>query len=360
MKVLFIVRSTLFTVRGGDTVQVEETARELNHAGIEVDIMRTHEKMDYNGYDLLHFFNITRPADILVHIKRSGKPFVVSTILIDYSGYDRQNRRGISGWLFKLLPAGRDQVEYLKTIYRALIGKDRLASISYLWKGQRRSIKEILSRTKAVLVQAEEEYTDLVRWYEIAPPFEIIYNGVNTELFKNPGQVNKKDNMVLCVARVEGIKNQHNLIRALNDSEYELVLIGDAAPNQQDYYEQCRKMAAANISFIGHLPQQQLVHYYAAAKVHVLPGWFEVCGLSSLEAAAMGCRVIITNHGYAASYFKEDAFYCDPAEPSSILAAVKRAIAANSNGVLQKKVVENYTWQKAAEKTISVYKKYTT
>lgn len=357
MKVLFIVRSTLFTTKGGDTIQVEETARELRKIGVEVDIISTNEKINYDSYNLLHFFNIIRPADILIHIKRSKKPFVVSTILIDYSAYDKQQRSGIAGKVFKLFSA--DSIEYLKTVYRFLMGKDRLASISYLWKGQRRSIKEILRRTKTVLVQAEKEYTDLVRWYQLAPPFEIVYNGVNTELFRNPRRVNKKDNMVLCVARVEGIKNQHNLILALNDSEYELVLIGDAAPNQQDYYKQCRKMAAANISFIGHLPQQQLVDYYAAAKVHVLPSWFEVCGLSSLEAAAMGCRVIITNHGYAASYFKEDAFYCDPAEPSSILAAVKRAIAANSNGVLQKKIIENYTWQRAAEKILSVYKKYT-
>ena len=105
--------------------------------------------------------------------------------------------------------------------------------------------------------------------------------------------------MVLCVARIEGIKNQYNLIRALNDTAYKLILIGDAAPNQKGYYRQCKKIAAANISFLDYLPQEQLVDHYAAAKVHVLPSWFEVCGLSSLEAAAMGCRLVITDNGYA-------------------------------------------------------------
>ena len=37
MKVLFIVRSTLFTAKGGDTIQVEETASELRKTGVEVD-----------------------------------------------------------------------------------------------------------------------------------------------------------------------------------------------------------------------------------------------------------------------------------------------------------------------------------
>jgi len=356
MKVLFIVRATLFTIRGGDTIQVEETARELRNAGVETDIKRTNEKINYNLYHLLHFFNIIRPADILVHIKRSKKPFVVSTILIDYSAYDKQQRSGIAGKLFKLLPA--DGIEYVKTLYRFLAGKDGLTSFSYLWKGQRRSIQEILRKTKCVMVQAEKEYTDLVRCYQVAPPFEIIHNGVNTQLFHNGNAIKKEDDLVLCVARIEGIKNQYNLIKALNNTEYKLLVIGNAAPNQLEYYRKCKKMAAGNISFINYLPQEQLVHYYAAAKVHVLPSWFEVCGLSSLEAAAMGCRLVITDNGYAGSYFNSDAFYCDPSKPDSILYAVNTAMAAKSNGELPKKVFQNFTWQKTAERTISVYKKY--
>ncbi len=356
MKLLFIVRSTLFTVRGGDTTQVEETAAELRKAGVEVDIKRTNEAMDYASYDLLHFFNIIRPADILVHIERSAKPFVVSTILIDYSGYDKQHRSGMTGKLFRLLPA--DRIEYIKTVYRCLRGRDILMTTSYLWKGQRRSIKEILRKTKCVLVQADKEYTDLVRWYQVAPPFALVHNGVNTRLFQTAKAVDKEENLVLCVARIEGIKNQYNLIRALNDTAYKLLLIGDAAPNQKKYYQRCRQLAGKNVSFISYLPQQELVSYYAKAKVHVLPSWFEVCGLSSLEAAAMGCRVVITDNGYAGSYFKDDAFYCDPEQPASILKAVKKAAAADANGELQTEVINNYTWQKTAEKTLSVYKKY--
>ncbi len=356
MKVAFIVRSTLYATPGGDTIQVEETARELAKTGAEVDIKRTNEKITYKNYDLLHFFNITRPADILVHIQRSKKPFVVSTILVDYSAYDKQQRRGVAGKLFRLLPT--DGIEYVKTLYRYILRRDRLVSISYLWKGQRRSIREVLQKTKAVLVQDRKEYTDLVRWYQVAPPFAIIHNGINTALFAPRGSVNREENLVLCVARIEGIKNQYNLVQALNDTEYKVLLIGNPAPNQKKYYSECRKIAAGNISFINHLPQEQLVDYYAAAKVHVLPSWFEVCGLSSLEAGAMGCRLVISNNGYAGAYFNNDAFYCDPSKPSTILAAVRTAMKANSNGELQKKISQHYTWQKTAEDTLAAYKKY--
>ena len=356
MKVVFIVRATLYSTPGGDTIQVNETARHLKEMDVEVDIRKADETIGYNDYDLLHFFNITRPADMLVHVKRSGKPFVVSTILIDYSDYDKKERHGFTGKMLSLFSA--DGIEYLKTIYRWVTGKDRLVSMAYLWIGQRRSIKKILRETKEVLVQAEAEYFALLKRYGIVPEYSVVYNGVNTELFQYTTTTNRNENLVLCVARIEGIKNQYNLIRALNNSAYKLLLIGDAAPNQQNYYEQCKSIAAENISFVSHLPQEQLVNYYSAARVHVLPSWFEVCGLSSLEAAAMGCRVVISNKGFAPSYFKNDVFYCDPSKPNTILEAVNEAATANVNGELQKRVLQNYTWQKTAEKTLSVYKKY--
>lgn len=356
MKIVFIVRSTLFTAKGGDTIQVKETAANLRNLGVEVDIKKTAEQINYNDYDLLHFFNITRPADILVHIKRSDKPFVVSTILINYALYDKHHRHGLTGKLFSIIPVSG--IEYAKTLFRFLAGRDKLVSTSYLWKGQQAGVKEILRKTKAVIVQAKAEYDDLVKLYAVKADYYIIKNGVNTGLFQYSKTVSREKNIVLSVARIEGIKNQYNLIRALNNSPYKLILIGDAAPNQKGYYQKCRNIASANVSFINYLPQQQLAGYYAMAKVHVLPSWFEVCGLSSLEAAAMGCRVVITDNGYARSYFEDEAFYCDPAKPESILQAVDMAMQADHEDGLQKKIPEYYSWKNTAADTLAVYKKY--
>jgi glycosyltransferase involved in cell wall biosynthesis len=356
MKIVFIVRSTLYTAKGGDTIQVQETAAHLRNTGVELDIKKTTEKINYAGYDLMHFFNIIRPADILIHIKRSDKPFVVSTILVDYSLYDKHNRHGLAGKLFKIIPASA--IEYAKAVYRFLTGSDKMVSISYLWKGQRRSITEILKKTKAVLVQAQDEYNDLMKLYGVNPDHYIIHNGINAGMFQYAENIAKEKSTVLCVARIEGIKNQYNLIRALNNTAYKLILIGDAAPNQKGYYQKCRSIAADNVSFINYMPQQKLAAYYAAANVHVLPSWFEVCGLSSLEAAAIGCRIVITDNGYARSYFNDDAFYCDPSKPESILMAVEAAMVADFSNGLQKKMIDNYSWKKTAADTLAVYKKY--
>jgi hypothetical protein len=76
MKVVMISRSTHFTSPGGDTTQIEMTAKYLRALGVEVDIRLSTDSIAYSNYDLLHFFNIIRPDDILPHIKATKVPFV--------------------------------------------------------------------------------------------------------------------------------------------------------------------------------------------------------------------------------------------------------------------------------------------
>jgi glycosyltransferase involved in cell wall biosynthesis len=351
MKVAFITRSTLYTIPGGDTVQVVQTAGQLAKLGVDTEILLSNQVIAYDDYDLLHFFNLTRPADILYHSTKSKKPFVVSTILCSYTEYDKNHRKGI-GALFSFLPA--DSIEYLKTIARWILRKDNLASINYTWKGQRKSIFEILKRATIILPNSESEYRRVVQNYTKVK-YLVVPNGVNPVLFQHNVNIKKDEQLVICVARIEGIKNQINLIKALNNTRFKLILIGAAAPNQLDYYNECRSIAASNISFINHIPQSELVKYYQEAKVHVLPSWFETTGLSSIEAAVMGCNIVITDKGDTREYFGNHAAYCDPLAPESILNAVETASKAPFNENLREKILKNYTWKQAAIQTLKAY-----
>lgn len=349
-----IARTTVYSVRGGDTTQIIETARQLKKLGILIEIKLANEIIAYDNFDLIHFFNITRPADILFHVRKSGKPFVVSTILINYSEYDKQHRTGIAGALLRFLST--DGAEYLKTISRWIIGRDKLVSFSFIWKGQQRVIIEILKRASLVLPNSLSEYERLKQQYDCTPRYIVVPNGIDPDLFTFDPTIKKDPNLVLCVARIEGIKNQLNLIKALNSTNYKLLLIGTFAPNQGGYFQSCKEKAAANIQFIGQLSQKELIQYYQMAKVHVLPSWFESTGLSSLEAAAMGCNIVITEKGDAKEYFGNDAFYCDSGIPESIYKAVELAASVRTNTSLQNKVLSQFTWQQAAIKTIAAYK----
>ena len=89
--------------------------------------------------------------------------------------------------------------------------------------------------------------------------------------------------------------------------------------------------------------------------MHVLPSWFETTGLSSLESAASGCNIVITDKGDTAEYFGQYAYYCDPASADSILEAVTKAAAAPVNKALSELITSKYTWQQAARQTAASY-----
>lgn len=355
LKVAFITRSTWQRVPGGDTIQIEQTVRELRALGVDAAVFPAGSRIDYSTYDLFHFFNITRPADLLKHARNCKKPYVISPILVDYSEFDRQYRGGLSGWLFRHSSPARN--EYMKTMARWILGKDKLVSRSYAWKGQTRSMQQLAAGAAAILPNSAAEEREIRSRFNTNAPMTIVPNGIDPDLFKPDDTVPRDRQLVLCVARIEGIKNQLNLIRALNDTSFSLVLIGGIAPGQQGYSDACRKAAGANVQFTGHIPQAALLDYYKRATVHVLPSWFETCGLSSLEAAAMGCNLVVTDKGYTRDYFGNDACYADPADPASILHAVQTAAAAGEHQRLSEKVRTHYTWKQAATLTLQAYQK---
>jgi glycosyltransferase involved in cell wall biosynthesis len=358
MKIALITRSTLYTVPGGDTIQVSQTAKFLRELGAEVDIRLTDEMINYSQYDIFHYFNIIRPSDILFHINKTKKPFVISPILIDYSEYDKHYRKGLSGFFLRRLSTNSQ--EYTKTVARWLAGRDKMKSKGFLLKGQRKSIQQIMEKATLLLPNSETEYNRLEEEYGIKKEYTVVPMGVDPVLFSPRSTPVKNDTVVVCAARIEGIKNQLNLIRALNNSKYTLLLVGSPAPNQKSYYNECRKIAAKNIFFYDHVPQDTLVGYYKMAKVHALPSWFETCGLSSLEAAAMGCNITITEKGYTREYFGNDAFYCDPGNSASIFNGIERAANSDCKKELQEKIFHHYTWQQAAAITLGAYKKIMT
>jgi glycosyltransferase involved in cell wall biosynthesis len=161
---------------------------------------------------------------------------------------------------------------------------------------------------------------------------------------------------VLCAARIEGIKNQLNLIHAVNGSGLRLILIGAAAVNQRRYYEKCREAAGPAVTFMDAVPHEALAGYYRRAQVHALPSWFETTGLSSLEAAAMGCSIVITDKGDTKEYFGDLAVYCDPGSPASIREALEKAVMDGPSTKLREKILAQYSWRHTAEATQQAYR----
>ena len=351
-----IVRPTLYSAPGGDTTQIDMTAKYLRKLGINVDIQLSGAKFDHHQYDLIHFFNIIRPDDILPNISATT-PYVVSTIFVDYSEYDQKVRGGKASFVFNLMSAGR--IEYTKALARWIFNGDQIKSKYYLFFGHKKSIQKIAGGAKILLPNSNSENNRLKKYLNQDLPFKKVVNAIDIATFHDGIHSNLEyEDHVICVGRIEGLKNQLNLIKALGGTKVQLTLIGKAAPNHQAYYDACKREASqfTNIHFLEHTNPDGLAAIYKAAKVHVLPSWFETTGLSSLEAGVMGCNLVVTKKGDTEEYFKDMVNYCQPDDIESIRNAVLEAYQKPVDPLLKDYILKHYNWFQAAEQTLSAYK----
>lgn len=355
LKVAFISRSTLFSSPGGDTTQLEMTAECLRALGVVVDIYISGQEVNYKEYNLLHFFNIIRPADILAHIDKTDTPFLVSTIFVQYGEYEKKARKGIGGLVSNILP--ENTIEYLKVIARRVLNKEKIGSNKYLLWGHKRSIQYIARKASCLLPNSHSEYRRFAAMYHVDRPYRFVPNGVDSSIVnKRYSPIAEYKDAVICMGRIEGRKNQLGLIRALKDTDLPLYIHGKPSPNNMAYYELCKAEAGNNIHVSDFLHGDDLYAVYSSAKVHCLPSYFETTGLSSLEAAVMGCNIVVTYKGDTKEYFEGYAWFCDPDDPASIRKAVEEAHVAPYNQAFKEKILRDYTWEKAAEETLIAYK----
>ena len=363
MKVLFQTRTNLFDAPGGDMVQMLKTKEFLEKEGVQVDISLELEP-NLDGYDLVHLFNLMEPQDIYLQMrnaKKQGKKIALSTIYGLYTEFERKARGGLFQKLAQVLSPY--QIGYIKTLVKHFKEK-RIHRGVYLlmFKGYYGLMKEIVDNTAIFLPNSVSEMNRVAGEFKLKNyVFVSIPNAIDQAVFTSQDQetasnpYQKYKNCILCAARIEGRKSTLNLVRAVKDSPYTLVLVGKASQNQKAYVDQVRQEAGANVVFLGAISHDELRQLYQVARVHVLPSWMETPGLSSLEAAAMDCNIVATQKGDPYDYFEELAFYCQPDDVASIRTAIDTAFAAPLNPKLKERVLTHYIWEKTATETLKAY-----
>lgn len=364
MKILFQSRTTLFTVPGGDTIQIIKTREYLERLGLTVDIS-TELEPDVSGYDVVHLFNLVRPQEVYLqalNAKRQGKKVALSTIYVSYAEYEQKVRGGLAGLLAKMLKPSH--VEYLKIAARAIMNREiNKGTAILLLRGYQTLQKRILNMTDILLPNSSSEMQRVFKDFPVVSTMKhvVVPNAVDKDIFDAEfaplsHDMEKYQGCVLCVARIEEIKNQLNLVRAIKHLPWQLVLIGRPAPNHVAYFERIKKAAGPNTHILGEVEHSLLPEYYRAAKVHILASWMETTGLSSLEAGAMGCNLVITDKGDTREYFGDRAVYCEPDSVESIHAAIRKAYESPVGTELREHILHNFIWEKTAEKTLEGYR----
>lgn len=362
MHVLFQSRKTLFSAPGGDTTQILKTKEYLEKLGVRVSIS-LELTPDVSEYDIVHVFNLMRPQELYLQVrnaKKYGKKVALSTIYGPYEEYEKKARGGILQVMNNLLSI--TQIEYLKVIARAALNLEfNKGTAIYLLNGHKRLQRKIIRMVDVFLPNSDSEMLRVAKDFNLKEyNYIAVANAVDANKF-DYGQVEvspeleKYRGCVLCVSRIEGRKNQLNIIRACKDLPYKFLFIGKSGANFKKYYEACVAEANDRTFFLGQIEHEKLPEFYKLAKVHILASWMETPGLSSLEAGIMHTNVVVTKKGDTEDYFEDLAFYCKPDDLESIKEAVIAAYRAPFDARLHERIKNNYTWEETAKQTLQGY-----
>jgi len=127
-------------------------------------------------------------------------------------------------------------------------------------------------------------------------------NAVDVELFHPNGE--KEENLILYLGRIVPVKGLHVLIESLRylKESVHLAIVGPVG-NLEYYQEILKRTEAENqkgkhrITYLGVLPQEEVIKWYQSASVFVLPSFMEPFGVVLLEALSCETPVIATPVG---------------------------------------------------------------
>ena len=227
---------------------------------------------------------------------------------------------------------------------------------------------------------------DLTRHGWPSAKTSVVWNGVDPERY-NPKKCKKDDvertrrkygvdedwRMIFFLGRLTWVKGIRNLVQAMPMilKEYpktKLVILGKGE-EQRDITEMAQRLGISdNIKCcFEFLPEDERILHYAAADVCIFPSIYEPFGIVSLEAMSMAKPTIVGAQGVVG--FREQVISSGPEQngihvngndPADIAWGIKETLKDPEkakqwglNG--RKRVIQYFTWRKAAEQTLEIY-----
>ncbi len=205
---------------------------------------------------------------------------------------------------------------------------------------------------------------------------EVVYNGIDVDLFSphSPSsELRQKyaepdEKLVMWVGRLVRWKGLQYLIEALpllNERGLKLkVLVAGTG----EYKPELEKLAgqsgvSAQIIWLGNLPNRDLPDYYAVSEAIIGTSFAnETFGIALCEAAACERPIVASNFGGFKEVVREGetGFHYEPQNPRDLADKLAKLLCDPTQAQIMGEagrqfVVENFTWQRVAERVYRAY-----
>lgn len=218
-----------------------------------------------------------------------------------------------------------------------------------------------------IITVSDFSKTDIVQEFNIPEErFSVVPNGINTRIFyPMPEIAREKDRIIVTNSADMPLKGLYYLLQAVHEiskkRSIRLTVIG-TPKKDGGVIKLINKLGIGHlIDFTGRISDEDFVRQYAKASIAIVPSVYEGFGLPVGEAMATGIPVISTTGGALPEVAGDAAVLVPPKNPGALAKAIiellddpKRAAALGQAGY--KRVMEQFTWKNAAEKTVEAYR----
>lgn len=317
---------------GGVQVRINKIVELLRRAGMQVDYFdKFNTKV--KEYDILHIFMLTHENYSLIKYAKSiGVKVVISTIIPLNNGMKIDMYRKL-----KNIP--------IPTTYKLMIETMQLAN--------------------AIITETIAEKNFIIKHYKVDKnKIWVIPNGMEESIIKTDDiykYIEKDRKYILQVGRFDENKNQINVIKALRNTELDIVFIGGPQLDNASYYEKCKKEAgkSKNIHFLGWISQDSnvLKSAYSNAEMVILPSYSETFGITALEAIAAQKKIVLSNTLPILDYdiVEKDSTF-NPSNIKEIKETVFKNYKREGSNIKYENVKKFFKWKEIINKHIQCYK----
>ena len=227
--------------------------------------------------------------------------------------------------------------------------------------------KRVSRRLSHIITVSKTARIDISRDFNIAlDRFRIIPNGIRTDLFYPIPEIPREKNRLIVTNSADmPLKGLYFLLRAVSKvaqtHPIKLTVVG--TPQKNGYSQALiQKLGIQNlITFTGRIANQEFVREYARAMAAVVPSVYEGFGLPVGEAMACAVPVISTTGGALPEVVGDAGLLVPPADHHALAKAIvtifdQPQLAQKLGKAGYQRVHQNFTWLRAAEKTIAAYR----
>lgn len=226
-------------------------------------------------------------------------------------------------------------------------------------------------RLDRILTVSEASKNDLHREYGVQHDrMRVVGNGINLDVFRPLPEIARKPMQLITTlsadSPLKGFRYLLEALAALRQKRPELRLLVIGQPGvDTGTAERVRDLGVADIvSFTGRVPAEQIARAYAESTIAVVPSLYEGFGFPAGEAMACEVPVVSSRGGALPEVVGTDGSAGLLVEPKnaraladaidSLLDDPGRRAAMGRAG--RARVLANFTWRKAAERTVDVYR----